>query len=153
MNRSPTEQKRLILESLGVNNPNTLLLTPLQANNPTPPEICSTTPSHVSNEELDPTPPVDYTFESISKEVDVQYQPEKTDPKTKHKGLNEPQIYQPTITINTPDQDPEKKNKRQHPKVPEYDPTDPQTSKEIYNCKNCRMQINCLHCLQKIIRQ
>jgi RNase P subunit RPR2 len=159
MNRSPVEQKKLILESLGV------CLSETTINKTESQKATTTTHSKTNIKDLptekftpdteeppspdeDSNPPEEYTLESISQAVDKKlrtYSP--IIPATPPKGINEPINYLPTIQIDPPQHDPERKKSKSKNKIPKYDPTHPRMDKrysvaestegKTYICNTC----------------
>jgi hypothetical protein len=139
MKRSPSLQKQIILDSMN-NSENEVLSTQEDVR----PKMESETPnkqivnieseqSDVNNTTFDNTP--NYTFEEIAEEVN------KNLGIPPPKGLNEPSIYEPTILITPPLNDPEKPRvKRRKHKIEEYNPIDPliNCNKPEFKCDECR---------------
>jgi hypothetical protein len=138
MRRSPEEQKKLILQSIG----DTSNKVPSESRSTitSPPATSPRPPLETTDED-----PHSYTLESISQQVAEKLKQQESTPSrstlsnnsiTSVKGLNEPNIYLPSIQIPPPQQDPEriKSKKRQH--VPEYDPSHPKMDKRYTTLRN-----------------
>jgi hypothetical protein len=82
-----------------------------------------------------------YTLEDIDKAVTEKTRKIRTPPHAyfKVKGLNEPEIYKPTIEINPPIIDPETCHKRRKGTTAEYNPEKPDMERPCrIKCDKCR---------------
>jgi hypothetical protein len=138
MRRSPDEQKKLILQSIG----DTSNKVPTESRGTTtgPPATPPRPAPNIADED-----PHSYTLESISQQVaeKLKQQESTTSRSTLSnistipaKGLNEPNTYVPTVEIPPPQQDPERTNPKKRHHVPKYDPSHPKMDRRYTTLKN-----------------